>query len=323
MVGVSTIICSLVFGKHYTHDDAFLKQYLEILDEMAANMSNGAAAAFLPFLRILPGNVLTKFKRNSDWIRANWLDIELVEHKETVDVSNPRDYIDAYLAKMQTTKEGSTSRHPTTHMSDEQLVACLGDLFAAGTETTTNTLKWGLLYMLRYPDIQRKVQAELDEVVGRGRLPSIKDKPNLPYTHAAVLEMLRCSSVVPLGVLRATTKETTIGGYRIPNRTVLIPNLWAVTHDPRYWEKPDEFYPEHFLDADGKVTNREALIPFSSGTRLCIGELLARMELFLFFSSVLQRFTLAPPEGSPRPEAKGKLGITLSPQPYKLTATLR
>ncbi|XP_014665418.1 PREDICTED: cytochrome P450 2J2-like [Priapulus caudatus] len=317
ITSISAIICSIVFGKHYTHDDPDFRQYLSVLDEQVEYLSNGAAVSFLPFLGALPGSPLTKFKNNWDWLRTVWLEKEIEEHKQTIDANHPRDFIDCYLIKMQA-MENSEGKSRSC-MSEKQLTTLVADLFGAGTETTSNTLTWGLLYMMRYPHVQQKIQAELDDVVGRGRLPTTKDKPDLPYTHATVLEILRCSTVVPLGVLRATTQDTTLAGYDIPKHAVLIPNLWAVSHDPRYWDKPDEFRPERFLDADGKVmTNREALILFSSGTRICLGELLARAEVFLYIACVLQRFTIAPPEGSTMPDERGKLGITWAPLSYKL-----
>ena len=98
----------------------------------------------------------------------------LKQHKETFDEDNLRDFVDVYLKEMKT--------NPDVTFTEEELLVNAFDLFGAGSETTSTTLTWAALYMVRYPHIQKKVQEELDQVVGQNRPPSIKDKPNLPYT---------------------------------------------------------------------------------------------------------------------------------------------
>ncbi|XP_072041358.1 cytochrome P450 2U1-like [Amphiura filiformis] len=195
---------------------------------------------------------------------------------------------------------------------DEDFVACVGDLFGAATETTSTTLKWGLLYMVLQPDIQENVQAELDSVAQRNRMPSLKDRPQLPYTEATLLEIQRIGSVAPLGVPRATTIDTKLCGFDIPQGTMVIPNLWAIHHDERIWKEAESFKPERFLDSDGKVNRREELIPFSIGKRKCLGEQLALMELFLIFTHLLHRFSFRLPEGA-QPSLEPEMGMTLVP----------
>ena len=87
-------------------------------------------------------------------------------------------------------------------LGQDNLKVTLFDLFTAGSETTSTTLTWAALYMVRYPEVQAKVQAELDNVIGVNRSPSMTDKPNLPYTEAVIMEVQRHSNVLPLGVLR-------------------------------------------------------------------------------------------------------------------------
>lgn len=319
-VSTSVVIGRIIFGKIFEHDDMKFISFLDSLREMAHTLANGSAVNFIPFLRWMPGNNnYQKFKRHCEYIRTNFFEPEIKEHMGTLDVDNPRDFIDAYLIRMEEMKQSKTP----TNFSLTQLVVLSTDVFGAGNETVYNTLNWGFLYMLQYPQIQRKVQEELDNVVGRGRLPSTKDQADLPYTHATVLEILRQSSVVPLSVIRATVVDTTLGGYKIPNRTVIMPNIWAVHHDPQYWENPEEFRPERFLTAEGNVYRPDAFIPFSWGTRVCLGELLARMETFLFFACVLHRYELRVPEGSPMPEDEAVVGITLSTKPFKMRVVAR
>lgn len=204
----------------------------------------------------------------------------------------------------------------------ENLCICTLDLFVAGTETTSTTLYWGLLCMIKYPEIQAKVQEEIDRVVGGERQPSLSDKDKLPYTNAVIHEIQRIGNIVPINLARVVGETTQIGKYSIPKGTLVTSNLTSVLFDESEWETPHSFNPNHFLDAEGKFRRRDAFLPFSIGKRVCLGEQLARMELFLFFSSLLQRFTLSAPAGV-EPSLDFKLGATHCPQPYKLCAVPR
>uniref|UniRef100_A0A8D2KQB0 Cytochrome P450 n=1 Tax=Varanus komodoensis TaxID=61221 RepID=A0A8D2KQB0_VARKO len=181
---------------------------------------------------------------------------------------------------------------PSFH--EENLLHCALDLFSAGTETTSATLRWALLYMALHPDIQAKVQAEIDSVIGQSRQPATEDRDRMPYTNAVIHEVQRISNILPLNVPRMTTRDTNVAGFCLPKGSMLITNLTSVLLDKDEWETPDVFNPGHFLE-NGHFRKREAFIPFSR--RLCLGENLARKELFLFITNVLQAFTLQMPEG--------------------------
>lgn len=109
---------------------------------------------------------------------------------------------------------------------------------------------------------------------------------------------------------------TKLCGYDIPANMEVWPNLWAVHHDPDLWGDPDVFRPERFLDSEGKVVKPDYLIPFSTGTRRCLGEDLAKIEMFMIFAATVQKFTFRCPVGHPPPSLKPLEGVTLAPQPY-------
>uniref|UniRef100_A0A3Q4I8P9 Uncharacterized protein n=1 Tax=Neolamprologus brichardi TaxID=32507 RepID=A0A3Q4I8P9_NEOBR len=173
-----------------------------------------------------------------------------------------------------------------------------------------------------FTEHQERVQAEIDAVVGSSRQPSVSDRENMPYTDAVIHEIQRMGNIIPLNVLRMTSNETTVDKYTIPKGTMILASLDSVLHDESMWETPHSFNPQHFLDKDGKFHKRDAFLPFSTGKRVCLGEQLARMELFLLFTSLLQRFSLSPPAGE-QPSLDFQLGGMRCPKPYRLCAVPR
>ncbi|XP_030063528.1 cytochrome P450 2D15 isoform X2 [Microcaecilia unicolor] len=210
-----------------------------------------------------------------------------------------------------------------TTFNELNLLFTTSDLFSAGTETTSTTLRWALLFMLLHPDIQSKVHEEIDQMIGRERKPVLGDQVNMPFTNAVIHESQRCGDIVPIGLPHMAYRDTEILGFFIPKGTVVVTNLSSVLKDETYWEKPHQFYPEHFLNAEGQFVKREAFLPFSAGRRVCLGEQLARMELFIFFTTLMQRFTFLIPENQPKPQLDPCFAVTSSPHPYQICAKLR
>lgn len=195
-------------------------------------------------------------------------------------------------------------------------------MFGAGTETTSNTLRWAMLYMAKYPDIQDKVHAEIDHIIGQSRQPSMDDRINMPYTYAVIHEIQRFGNIVPFTPPRVASKDTTVAGYLIPKGVMILPMLKPILDDKNEYATPDQFNPGHFLDQNENFVKRDNFIPFSIGKRMCPGEQLARMELFLFFTSLLQRFTFQPPDGC-QLDLQGKVGITMGPMAFNICAIPR
>ncbi|XP_077345208.1 cytochrome P450 2K1-like isoform X2 [Lithobates pipiens] len=207
------------------------------------------------------------------------------------------------------------------YFHDDNLGVLVSDLFIAGMETTSTTLRWGLLLMIKNTEIQKKVQNEIDRVLGSAE-PQTEHRKQMPYTDAVIHEIQRFANIVPLNLPHATVKDVTFRGYNIPKGTTIIPLLTSALRDKAYFEKPDEFYPEHFLDSKGNLKKNEAFIPFSLGKRSCAGENLAKMELFLFFTTLLQNFTFQAPPGA-KLDLTPELGFTNAPLPHKICAIPR
>uniref|UniRef100_A0ACB8FKN9 Cytochrome P450 2W1 n=1 Tax=Sphaerodactylus townsendi TaxID=933632 RepID=A0ACB8FKN9_9SAUR len=221
----------------------------------------------------------------------------------------------AYTSCSKETKKAMSMFH------DANVLASVLDLVMAGTETTATTLQWAILLMMKYPEIQCKVQEEIKTVLEPGRLPTFDDKKRLPFSNAVIHEVQRFVNLLPQ-VPRCTAVDTHFRGYFIPKGTTVIPSLSSVLLDDTQWETPDQFNPDHFLDADGNFVMKEAFLAFSTGRRNCLGESLAKMELFLFFVGLFQKFSFRPPPGSTESSLDiGPVpGFTLRPRPQMTCA---
>ncbi|KAM5539388.1 hypothetical protein V8D89_006840 [Ganoderma adspersum] len=159
------------------------------------------------------------------------------------------------------------------------------------------TMQATFLAMSLYPEVQRKAQAELDRVVGPGRLPDFADLDSLVYIQAIVKESIRWHTVTPLGIPHRTVEDDFFRGYFVPAGSVLIANSWACMHDPAVYEDPDEFHPDRFI-RDGKL-NPDVLDPatiiFGSGRRICPGRYFAESMLFLNIASALHVLHISAP----------------------------
>ncbi|XP_033643982.1 cytochrome P450 2J6-like isoform X2 [Asterias rubens] len=318
---VSNVICSVIFGRRFEYTDEKFQRLLSILNKMFELIGAGGVVQFVPIFAKMQFLPIVK-KIISINLSFDEILYQLLYTRNAQDELNdedPRDFAGAFLKEMTDKKKQGLP----TYLTPASMHYTFGDLFGAGTETTSTTLRWALLYMVAFPDIQSRVQKELDEAVGRNRLPRLSDKPELPFTEAVLSEIQRMGSIVPLGVPHKCTEDTILRGYTVPKGSLVIANLWSVHMDPVEWPNPEQFNPERFLDDEGRFHRREKLIPFGIGRRICLGEQLAKMELYIVFTCLLHQFTFKPPEGAPDVSFKALNGITRAPASFELSAVAR
>ncbi|XP_021348238.1 cytochrome P450 2D4-like [Mizuhopecten yessoensis] len=240
---------------------------------------------------------------------------QIAEHRKTFAEENQRDFIDAFLRQQIKHDEDDPI------FDDMNLATVVINLFLAGTETTATMIRWAILYLIHNKPIQDKLRQEIETVIGTSRLPSLCDKPSMPYYEAFITEVFRMGNIAPLSVPHGAKKDIQFRGRLIPKGSVIMANLDSVMTDPDLFENPDKFQPERFLGKDGQMNGKErTVMAFSLGRRICLGESLARLELFLFLTSLLQRFEFLPESPDKLPSFDSTLGVARASTDYKCCA---
>ncbi|XP_006875629.1 PREDICTED: steroid 21-hydroxylase-like isoform X2 [Chrysochloris asiatica] len=303
-----TIICYLTFGDK-VQEDSLVHAFHDCIEDLLSTWDHWSIHILdiLPFLRFFPNPGLWRLKRVIEK-RDHMVKEQLKIHKETLVTGQCRDMTDYMLQgmKKQMVQEGDMGPLLEGHVH-----MAMVDLFIGGTETTATTLSWTVLFLLHHPEIQQRLQEELDRELGplaSDFCVQYKDRVRLPLLNATIAEVLRLRSSVPLALPHRTTRPSSILGYDIPEGMVVIPNLLGAHFDETVWERPQEFRPERFLESG--TGPRE--LAFGCGARVCLGEPLARLELFVVLTQLLRAFTLLPPAGAlPSLQPQLQYGISL------------
>ena len=309
-------ILKMTFGEKNFDKNVFS----QLMDLLAANFQNTSVAAaynFIPITRMFQKSILRNATKCGEFLN------ELIDqHAENYNFGQDNNIVDAYLNEMHyqaahNQKENINKPLRYTTFSFDHLNSIVQDLFVAGTETIANTLNWAIFYATFFPELQEKCFKEIEKNIGKERTPSQNDRRNMHYIEAFMNETIRYHCAGPILIPRETTVDTKLAGYKIPSNTFIILNIWSCMRDEKYWNEPNEFNPDRFITPDGKFEcNNPAMIPFSAGARACPGEALARSELFLIFTSILQKFSFEFESDEIRNNPNlldGIPGITLSP----------
>ncbi|KAI5701779.1 hypothetical protein M8J75_013273 [Diaphorina citri] len=312
---VLNVLWIMVAGYKFDLNSGKLSNILGLMSLRArAFQITGGPLGFFPWLRFIAPDLVgyTLLKSLSDQLYS-LVNETIMDHKERLkhigpgDDSTPRDFIDAFLLEMERGNE--------TYTDDQLLAICL-DMFIAGSETTSNTLDFAFLNMVLHPDVQTRVQEQIDSVLGPDEKPTYALKTKLPLVEAVLLECQRMYNVIPLSGAHRATEDTKLGGYNIPKDTLIMSCLYSMHYNPDLWDEPDKFKPERFLNPNGSFNYCDSLYQFGFGKRRCLGETLARSFLFIYFVGILHRYKI-----TTRDENISRIplpGISISPRPYNV-----
>ncbi|KAI0061731.1 cytochrome P450 [Artomyces pyxidatus] len=322
------IIMSLVYGYDVQeHNDRYLNiAHAAVALAAESSLPGAAIVNVFPFLRYFPG-----------WLPGMGFKALALKGRELGEemVTAPFEFVKAQMR--QGTARPSFTVDSLQEYDDlgggpehaERTVANVaGSLYMAGADTTSAGISMFFLMLLMHPDVQKRAQAELDAVVGRERMPTYEDRPNLPYIEAVCKELLRWKMVAPLGIGRATTADDVYQGYFVPKGAIVLANSWAILHDASTYPDPDEFKPERFLDADGSVRDDPALsAAFGFGKRICPGRHLVDTTMWIVAACVLSVYGIRPAKDEHgqdmivKPDFTGAL--VSSPKPFRCSIAPR
>lgn len=289
-VGIINILWTVASGRRLHSQQQEFQSVYECIDKITQFMSKAAIMSFMPFLaRLLPERI-SKMERGR-YYRDRFVTISekwIQEHREQYRGNRTNDLTDSYLQKVD---EGARS------FTEQSLGAMLREMFVIGAESESVMLRWAVRILSVHKDTQRKVQDEIDTVVGPDRDVHWTDRLNLNYTRAALAEIQRFADIAPSALGHKCLQDVDFHGYHLPKGTSVISNLTACHRNPTYWKYPDKYCPEHFLDCDGKfVEDKDGFVPYGYGLRRCPGEDLANMETFLIITNLLKTFAFRTPE---------------------------
>uniref|UniRef100_A0A914Q212 Cytochrome P450 n=1 Tax=Panagrolaimus davidi TaxID=227884 RepID=A0A914Q212_9BILA len=312
MACVGNIIFHLLFGISEPLEDEAIHKRAETAFQVAKTFNHPfvylvTLFPFLKYFRFLAGKTYEESIRCCEELSIFYKRL-IQEHRETINYEGePRDYTDAFLMAQ---RKHNPNLNEEGEWSDKQLIGVVGDMFFAGIETTTTTLEMFVYYMIHNPEIQKKLYEELDRVIGKDKTIAMSDQPKLPYLNACLQEIQRITVVAPINLFHRTSEEITIDGYNIPKDTIIIPEFEMVHKDEKQFPDPWKFDPTRFLDAKNNFVKDDRLTPFSVGKRACVGEALARMELFIFAATFFHRFEFLPEEPNKLPKYEFNYTLT-------------
>ncbi|KAK4014855.1 hypothetical protein OUZ56_027365 [Daphnia magna] len=322
-VSVINILWALVAGERFQRHDS------KFQDLLRANELFFRTGKIFRGSMPVPAFLLKRFRFIREFIGVKAELIEPIQKfiKETIEDHQQRnpsddeagDFIDVYLKEMKKQKD----ENPSTNFTEKQLISTIIDLFGAGAESTSGSIGFAIIHLVRDQQVQQKMQMELDQVCGEF-FPTINHRSSLPYTESVLMEAQRCSTIAPLTPPHYAIKDTKLLGYTIPQGSLVSLNLHAVFQDSKYWKDPEVFRPERHLNDDGsKVIKSDHFYPFGLGKRMCLGESLAKNTYFLFTAALIKKFRFEPVPNEPLPSLDPTNGFTLGYQGFKVVVTPR
>ncbi|CAL8121420.1 unnamed protein product [Orchesella dallaii] len=318
-ISTLNLVWSMLAGTRYEHSNPKLLKLTNVVKEffLSTNTGNNVLLAFPEWRNWFPNWTGMTAQRNCHH-KTNSFFQEIIDERRELGIykTNPENLIDQFLFEIDAeAKKGGSENAPI--FSEDQLVGLMNDMFMAGSETSSNTLAWSLLYLIRNPEMQEKLQKEIEVVVPHGTFPTAEHETQLHYARAILAETHRISSVLPLMAPRAVVEDTYCRKFLVPKGTYVMANIYNIHHDKIYWKDPENFRPERFIDNEGHFKSDPRVKPFGFGKRNCLGEPLASTSLLHYLVVLMQNFTFRGVPNEPLPTDVPVDGITIAPQVYR------
>ena len=318
---VTNAVFAAIVEKRHDYDDPKFLRLLQFTEVENENVSHtGILLNCLPFLKFIPSdpfqttllkNNFTIFERDFDTQFLN--DIDATSGQE-------ESFLHMYVAKIQ--KEVGVD---CSVFTPDQMKMVVWDLFLVTSATVNVTIRWAILYLLKFPAIQRRLQSSIDEVVPTDKTPTLADEEKLPYVTAFLAEILRLHVTPIIPRSEMNNEDSYIQGYLIPKGSVIMCNKDSISMDPGIFEEPDKFNPDRFLDRQGNFSEPKKYISaFSAGRRKCMGQRIASNELFLFMVTLMKTFSFLPADKGNIPSMEGRFRLKyFAPKDYKVRCVRR
>ncbi|GLT44008.1 hypothetical protein SLA2020_179270 [Shorea laevis] len=276
--------CRMVFGKKYTDKDIDEKGFKAMIQESLKLAGTPNFGDYIPQIRALDLQGLTKRTKAMAKVFDDFLEKVIDDHLQSRNEDRLKDFVDVMLDLM-------GSEETSYQLEKDNIKAIILDMLVGGMDTSATAIEWTLSELIKHPRVMKKVQKELEEVIGLERMVKESDLGRLEYLDMVVKETMRLHPVGPLMIPHESVEDCTIEGFQIPKNSRIIINAWAIGRDPAAWTEPEKFLPERFVDSNIDLRGRDfQLLPFGSGRRSCPGMLLGLTVVRLVVAQLVHCF---------------------------------
>ncbi|GMN33548.1 hypothetical protein TIFTF001_004224 [Ficus carica] len=284
--------CRMIFGKKYPDENFEERGLHTIIQEAFSLATTPNLADYIPVIAPLDLQGLTKHMKRVRKALDDIFDKIIDEHIQSKDVDGKtKDFIDVMLSFMGSKESEYLIERPN-------IKAVLLDMLVASMDTSATTIEWAMSELIKHPRVLKKVQKELEAVVGMNRVVEELELERLDYLDMVVKETMRLHPVGPLLIPHAAMEDCTVNGFHIPNKSIIFINVWAIGRDPNSWTNPEKFIPERFVGSNIDLRGRDfQLIPFGSGRRGCPGLELGLIVVKLVVAQLVHCFDWELPNG--------------------------
>uniref|UniRef100_A0A8D8PP00 Methyl farnesoate epoxidase n=1 Tax=Cacopsylla melanoneura TaxID=428564 RepID=A0A8D8PP00_9HEMI len=315
---VLNILWLFLIGRKFSYSDLEYGHFLTSCEESfrLGVLAGSSPTDSFPVLRTLVAKYRTIHSNVFDFIRdvRAMIQKSIVESKPNLSehcAEDSRYLVEYYLNEMK--------HNATQTMSENDLTIICLDFIAATINSVNSIIEFCIMYLILHPDVQDKLHAELDEVLGSRKIHLTNDKHRLPYLQAVINETIRINTIAPMTATHRCTQHTDFLGYRIPKDTLIFVSIWSLLYDPSVFPEPHQFNPDRFISSDTKEKEKQTMfLPFGTGKRICPGDQLTKQILLIYLSTLLQSYSVHRVSEDPLPDTRAQAGFVNSPKPFRV-----